>query len=94
MRKNNKFEGLWEDEESIKMMNIINEEAEKEREKRKELYRQEKKQDRITMIFVIGSLLFILGRILYVSNKSYEKNVENCVNKGYTQTECEYEFSK
>lgn len=90
----NNFKEFYEDEESIKMMNIINEEAEKEREKRKELYRQEKKQDRITMIFVIGSLLFILGCILYVSNKSYEKNVENCVNKGYTQTECEYEFSK
>lgn len=90
----NNFKEFYEDEESIKMMNIINEEAEKEREKRKELYKQEKKQDRITMIFVIGSLLFILGCILYVSNKSYEKNVENCVNKGYTQTECEYEFSK
>lgn len=92
--KKNSFKEFYEDEESLKMMEIINNEADKEKERRKVLYKKAKRQDKVTMVFVIVSLLFILGCILHLSNKSYEKNVADCVSKGYTQEACEYEFSK
>lgn len=94
MRKNNKFEGLWEDEESLKMMEIINESANKEYANRKQLMKKAEKQDRLVKIFVISSLLFIAGCVLYISNKVFEKDVAECVAKGEDRTTCEYKLSK
>lgn len=94
MKKNNKFEGLWEDEESLKMMEIINESANKEYANRKVAYKKAKKQDRIVKIFVISSLIFIAGCILYISNKVFEKDVAECVAKGNDRATCEYKLSK
>lgn len=92
MKKVNKFEGFYEDEESIKMLESINQAANKEYVKR--VNKKELKQNRIMMVFVIGSLIFIAGCILYLSHKNYDKNVNECVAKGETQTVCEYKFSK
>lgn len=91
MKKNN-FKGFYEDEESIKMMEIINKEADKEYAKR--VKEKENKQNKIMMAFVIGSLIFIASCILIISGKHTQKNINECVAKGETQTVCEYKFSK
>lgn len=90
--KKNSFKGFYEDEESLEMMKSINEAADREYAKRES--KKEQKQNRIMMAFVLGSLMFIASCILYLSHKSYEKNVNECVAKGENQTVCEYKFSK
>lgn len=92
MKKVNKFEGFYEDEDSIKMLESINQAANKEYVKKEN--KKEQKQNRIMMTFVIGSLIFIAGCIIHLSHKGYEKNVNECVAKGESQTVCEYKFSK
>ena len=56
MKKNN-FKGFYEDEESLKMMDAINKEADKEYARRIKA-REEKKNNKIK-VFVVLSLLFI-----------------------------------
>ena len=89
-----KFTGFYEDEESIKMMDLINESATKEYERRKVAYKKAKKQDKLITIFVIGSLIFMGLCVLYISNKIFEKDVAECVAKGNDKAVCEYKLSK
>lgn len=91
MKKNN-FKGFYEDEDSIKMLESINQAANKEYAKREN--KKEQKQNRIMMAFVIGSLIFIASCILILAGKHTQKNINECVAKGETQTVCEYKFSK
>lgn len=91
MKKNN-FKGFYEDEESLKMMDAINKEADKEYARRIKV-REEKKNNKIK-VFVVLSLLFITGCVLYLSGKNYQANVSKCVANGENQAVCEYKFSK
>lgn len=89
-----KFTGFYEDEESQKMMEIINRSANEEYAKRKVAYKKAKKQDKLIKIFVIGSLIFMGLCVLYISNKIFEKDVAECVAKGNDKAVCEYKLSK
>ena len=89
-----KHEGLYEDEESIKMMKAINEQANKSRVEKIEAQKKEHKQDVFLRVFVIASCLFILSSIFYLTNKKYEKDVTKCINSGYAEDICRYELSK
>lgn len=91
MKKNN-FKGFYEDEESLKMMDVINREANKEYVRRIKV--KEQKQNKIIKVFVVLSLMFIAGCVLYLSGKKYQTDVSKCVANGESQAVCEYKFSK
>lgn len=94
MKKINKFEGFYEDEESIKMMEIINKEAEKERERRMIASKKEKKADKWFKVGLFISIALLLTGILYLANKSYESNFNYCVANGHSAEVCEAHLSK
>jgi hypothetical protein len=93
MKKNN-FKGFYEDEESIKMMEIINKEADKEKERRIEFAKKEKKSDRWFKIGLFLTLAFIVGCFAHLSNELYKTNYEYCVANGHSATECETHLSR
>ena len=89
-----KFNGFYEDEESRKMMDLINESANKEYERRKAIAKKEKHQDLFLKIFIFLTLGFMLYCAIKVSNTNFKNNVERCVAKGEEKSICEYKFSK
>lgn len=89
-----KFKGFYEDEESQKMISIINENAEKEFEKRKALYKKEKREDKFVKVFVVLSLLFMACCIIYMAHKMFGNNVAECIANGGDVATCEYKFTK
>lgn len=92
MKKNEKFEGLWEDEESKKMQEAIRKNALKERQR---IY--EEKEDRKTLaIIILGAILFILifALLLVKCNNDYNKAVQGCVENGHSQSWCEYKYGR
>lgn len=101
----NEFEGFYEDEESIMMMESINKASEQERarkiaqakaqnEKAKVQAKKEARSNRWFMTGVIVSVIFIATGLLYLANKSYEKNYNYCVANGNSPEVCEAHLSK
>lgn len=90
MRKNDKFEGLWEDEESIKMQKAIRKNA---LEERKRIY--DEKEDRKTLVIIIlGAILFVLmfALLLVKCNNDYDRAVKGCVENGHSRSYCEAKY--
>lgn len=94
MKKVNSFEGFYEDEESLKMLDMINKNADKEYVRIKKQEKKDKIGNLLMKVFIIASLMFVTGCLVYISSKSFNKNVEECVGKGYEKDYCEYQFSK
>ena len=105
MRKINTFEGFYEDKESMEMMESINrssdmerqrkiEKAKLESEKAKIQAKKEARSNRWFMTGVIVSAIFICTGLLYLANKSYEKNYSYCVANGHSAEVCEAHLSK
>ena len=94
MKKKNNFKGFYEDEESLKMLEIINESADKEYARIRKVEKRAKTESILIKVFVITSLLFMAGCVLYVSGLKYQNNVNKCVASGESQASCEYKFSK
>lgn len=94
MKKKDKFKGFYEDEESLKMLEIINQQANEEYEKELKKEKKERIEDILIKIFIIASLLFMAGCVIYVSSLKYNKDVNECVAKGESKASCEYKFSK
>lgn len=97
----NEFEGFYEDEESIMMMESINKASEQERVrkaqeqvKRNKIAKKEAKADKWFKIGLFISMVFIATGILYLANKSYEKNYNYCVANGHSAEVCEAHLSK
>jgi len=89
-----KFTGFYEDEESQKMMEIINRSANEEYAKRKVAYKKEKKQDLLLKIFIILTLGFMLYCTLKVANLRVGQDIQECINKGEDKTICENKFGR
>jgi hypothetical protein len=100
-----KFTGFYEDEESLKMMESINRASDLERERKMKLAKvqnekakvQAKKEARSNKLFMIGvfvSMVFIATGLLYLANKSYESNYNYCVANGHSAEVCEAHLSK
>ena len=100
-----KFTGFYEDEESLKMMESINKASDEERARKVALAKaqqekarvQAKKEARSNKIFMIGvfvSMVFIATGLLYLANKSYESNYNYCVANGHSPEVCEAHLSK
>ena len=89
-----KFTGFYEDEESQKMMEIINRSANEEYTKRKVAYKKEKKQDFLLKLFIILTLLFMGYCVFKTANMKIGKDIQECVEKGEDRTTCENKFGR
>lgn len=67
MKKKNKFEGFYEDEESLAMLESINKASDRERILRLQREKKETKFDRFFKIFVVSSTIFILLSATYLA---------------------------
>ncbi len=67
MKKKNKFEGFYEDEESLAMLESINKASDRERILRLQREKKEAKFDRFFKIFVVSSTIFILLSATYLA---------------------------
>lgn len=94
MKKKDKFKGFYEDEESLEMLEVINKIADEEYAKELKKEKKEKREDFLIKFFIIASLLFMAGCVIYISSLKYRNNVDKCVSEGESQTSCEYKFSK
>lgn len=92
MKKNNNFEGLWEDEESKKIQEAIRKNALKERAR---IY-NEKEDKKVLAIIILGAILVFLalGLLLVKCSKDYDRAVEGCVENGHSQSWCEYKYGR
>ncbi len=79
----NKFEGLWEDEESLKMMNIINNQQVKTyNENLKQQVKEERKQDIKNVSCLLGSILIgviMLIMIFNLNSKLNKQEMNSCL---------------
>lgn len=92
--KKNKFNGFYEDEESIQMMNIINEAADKEKERRIAFAKKEKKSTRRFYVGLTICLIFMIGCFSYMAHRLYVTNYDYCVANGHSPEVCEAHLSK
>ena len=67
MKKKNKFEGFYEDEESLTMLESINKAADRERVLKLQREKEEAKKDKYFKIFVVASTIFILLGATYLT---------------------------
>ena len=67
MKKKNKFEGFYEDEESLAMLESINKASDRERILRLQREKKQAKFDRFFKIFVVSSTIFILLSATYLA---------------------------
>lgn len=96
MKKNvNKFEGFYEDEESIKMLNTINKVSnEYQTKKQKQIKKQNKKDLLLNVLVGIAAiLLIVLVGILVVKAFQYNSEMVNdfmnsCQSQGYSYNYC------
>lgn len=101
----NEFEGFYEDEESINMIESINKASDEARarkvaqakvqnEKARVQAKKEARSNKLFMIGVFVSMVFIATGLLYLANKSYESNYNYCVANGHSPEVCEAHLSK
>lgn len=75
MKKFNKFEGLYEDEESLKMMNIINNQQIKSyNESLEKQAKEERKQNIKNGAYLLGSILIAVLMLMMIFNLNSKLN--------------------
>lgn len=88
----NNFEGLWEDEESLKMMNIINDQQVLAFNKRQqELEKIEKRKNIKTCVCLIGSIVLfavIMAWLVVLNGKLNQQEMTSCL-ENHDQAYCE-----
>ena len=67
MKKKDKFEGFYEDEESLEMLESINKAADRERVLKLQREKEEARKDKYFKIFVVTSTIFILLGATYLT---------------------------
>ena len=67
MKKKDKFEGFYEDEESLAMLESINKSADRERVLKLQREKEETRKDKYFKIFVVASTIFILLGATYLT---------------------------
>ena len=67
MKKKDKFEGFYEDEESLAMLESINKAADRERVLKLQREKEEARKDKYFKIFVVASTIFILLGATYLT---------------------------
>ena len=67
MKKKDKFEGFYEDEESLSMLESINKAADRERVLKLQREKEEARKDKYFKIFVVASTIFILLGATYLT---------------------------
>lgn len=67
MKKKDKFEGFYEDEESLAMLESINKAADRERVLKLKREKEEARKDKYFKIFVVASTVFILLGATYLT---------------------------
>lgn len=67
MKKKDKFEGFYEDEESLAMLESINKAADRERVLKLQREKEEARKDKYFKIFVVASTVFILLGATYLT---------------------------
>lgn len=88
----NKFNGFYEDEDSVKMMDVINKRADIEYKKNlKEQVKENKKRRNINILCVIGSItLFaiVMAWVIILNNKLNQQDMNSCL-KNNSKDYCE-----
>lgn len=75
MKTINKFKGLYEDEESLKMMNIINNQQVKSyNENLEKQAKEERKQDIKSGAYLLGSILIAVLMLMMIFNLNSKLN--------------------
>lgn len=67
MKKKDKFEEFYEDEESLAMLESINKAADRERVLKLQREKEEARKDKYFKIFVVASTVFILLGATYLT---------------------------
>lgn len=89
-----KFTGFYEDEESQKMMEIINRSSNKEYVRRKTKAKKEHNQYLLLKVFIILTLVFMSYCVFKTANMKVGKDIQECVEKGEDRTTCENKFGR
>lgn len=89
---NNRFNGFYEDEDSVKMMDVINKRADIEYKKNlKEQIKENKKRRNVNILCVIGSItLFaiVMAWVVILNNKLNQQDMNSCL-KSNSKEYCE-----
>ena len=87
-----RFNGFYEDEDSVKMMDVINKQADIEYKKNlKEQIKENKKRRNVNILCVIGSItLFaiVMAWVIILNNKLNQQDMNTCL-KNNSKEYCE-----
>ena len=72
------------------LQEVLKENKERYNQRLKAQREQIKKEQRKELIIVVASSMLILGLLFKVLSDMTDKEVKNCMKKGYSQTTCEY----
>lgn len=86
MKKKNNFEGFYEDEESLKMLDIIRENANKQDDKKVD---ENKLFTRLEIVFIVCSVLFIATAIILIYVRMGDDALNSCQQLGNSLEYCE-----
>lgn len=72
------------------LQEVLRENKERYNQRLKAQREQIKKEQRKELIIVVAASMLILGLLFKILSDMTEKDINNCMEKGYSQTTCEY----